>query len=361
MKILFLCGSAEPGKDGVGDYTRRLCGQLIRTGQQAQILSLCDKQATSFVAQTQLIEEIAVTVRRIPIGSSCKQRLTWTQEVLKEEAPDWISLQFVPFSFNPRGLPFWLPNFLKTLKGNHQSQIMFHELWVGIEKEAPFKYKLAGVMQKQILQKIKKSLDPKVVHTQAKIYQYYLSKSNITAGHLPLFGNVSVSAIKKEYSESMVFVVFATIHDSAPFEDFILDLKRVAQQEVKELKFVFIGRNGELLDTWTNILDQYGIEYELLGQSSEQEISQQLINADYGISCTPYKISDKSGVVAAMREHKLSIINVAKPWRDQDDITLSFSNIIQYQKGNLILKKGSEKGNNSLTSVCDIFLKSLKN
>jgi hypothetical protein len=24
IKILFICGSLEPGKDGVGDYTRRL-------------------------------------------------------------------------------------------------------------------------------------------------------------------------------------------------------------------------------------------------------------------------------------------------------------------------------------------------
>lgn len=26
MTILFLCGSLEPGRDGVGDYTRRLAG-----------------------------------------------------------------------------------------------------------------------------------------------------------------------------------------------------------------------------------------------------------------------------------------------------------------------------------------------
>lgn len=359
MKILFLCGSAEPGKDGVGDYTRRLCGELNRKGHQAQILSLCDKQATGFITQTQLIEKTAVTVRRIPIASSIIQRLAWAQEVLSEEVPDWISLQFVPFSYDPKGLPFWLSEFLKGLKGRHRWHIMFHELWVGIEKEAPFKYKLLGLLQKQLIQKIKKSVKPTVVHTQAKIYQYYLSKIIITAEYLPLFGNVSVSSIKKEDSEALIFAVFATIHDNAPFDDFILDLKEKLQLINKKIKFIFIGHHAELLVNWTNILDNYEIEYEVLGLSSEEKISQVLINADYGISSTPYKISDKSGVVAAMREHQLPVISVAKSWVDQDDIAISFNDIAHYQKGGLFLNIDVEKVNNSLSKGCANFLESI--
>lgn len=359
MKIIFLCGSAEPGKDGVGDYTRRLCGELNRTGHEAQILSLCDKEATCFLTEIQLIEETAVTVRRIPIASPYKQRVAWSQEVLKEETPDWVSLQFVPYSYDPKGLPLWLPRFLKGLKGRHRWHIMFHELWVGIEKEAPFKYKLLGLLQKQLIQKIKKSVKPTVVHTQAKIYQYYLSKIIITAEYLPLFGNVSVSSIKKEDSEALIFAVFATIHDNAPFDDFILDLKEKLQLINKKIKFIFIGRHAELLVNWTNILDNYEIEYEVLGLSSEEKISQVLINADYGISSTPYKISDKSGVVAAMREHQLPIISVAKSWVDQDDITVEFNDIIHYQKGDIKLNNFGEAGSNCLIKMCNEFVKTM--
>ena len=32
MKIVFICGCLEPGKDGVGDYTRRLSAELIDHG-----------------------------------------------------------------------------------------------------------------------------------------------------------------------------------------------------------------------------------------------------------------------------------------------------------------------------------------
>lgn len=42
MKILFICGSAEPGKNGVGNNTHRLCGGLVRTGHIIKLLSLSD-------------------------------------------------------------------------------------------------------------------------------------------------------------------------------------------------------------------------------------------------------------------------------------------------------------------------------
>ncbi len=361
MKILFLCGSAEPGKDGVGDYTRRLCGELIRQGHEAQILSLCDKQAISFMSLTQIIEDTPVLVRRVPLAISTKQRVALAQDVLKKEAPDWISLQFVPYSFHPKGLPFWLPGFLKEVKGKHKWHIMFHELWIGIERSSSFKNKLIGLVQKQLIRKIKNSVEPEVLHTQAKIYQYYLSKINIKTDYLPLFGNVSVTATKNRNSKQLVFVVFGTIHDNAPFQDFIIDLKKDMQGTDKEIKFFFIGLNGDLLSSWTSILDQYDIRFELQGASSEEKISEVLLNANYGISSTPYKISDKSGVLAAMREHHLAIINVAKPWVDRDNITVLFSDIVHYQKGNLPLNKFSETANNSLSAVCSIFLKSISN
>lgn len=361
MNILFICGSAEPGKDGVGDYIRRLCGELSRTGHKAQVLSLCDKHAGRFFTETQYVEGSPVMVSRIPIDSSSKQKQAWSQEILDAAQVDWISLQFVPYSFDSKGLPFWLPGFLNKLKGKHQWHCMFHELWIGIEREATFKKKCVGFLQKRIIRKIEKSIAPKVVHTQSKIYQHYLSKIAIASHYLPLFGNVSVTAFKGEQPELVRIVVFATIHDKAPFEDFIIDLKEELEHMQKESKFVFIGRHGAMLGTWTNILELYAIEYELLGASSEEKISEVLTNSDYGISSTPYKISDKSGVLAAMREHQLAIISVAKPWIDQEDVSVSFDDIIQYRKENLSLIKPSETGMNSLSSVCDVFLKSISN
>jgi hypothetical protein len=148
MKILFICGSAEPGKDGVGDYTRRLCGEIIRLNHDVQILSLCDNQVTSFKSENQLIEEFKILVHRIPAGFN-NSRFAMSQEIINKFKPDWISLQYVPYSFNPKGLPLWLPSFLNAFTGKHQLHIMFHELWIGMDSRSSLKSKIIGFLLKQ--------------------------------------------------------------------------------------------------------------------------------------------------------------------------------------------------------------------
>ena len=354
MKILFICGSVEPGKDGVGDYTRRLCGELNRRGHRTQILSICDKHSDAFISQIQIIEKTEVFVHRIPTKATYSQRFSYTQEIVHEFNPDWISLQFVPYSFNPKGLPLWLPSFLMNIKGEHKWHVMFHELWVSIEKGVSFKYECIGYLQKKIVGLIQKRIKPQVVHTQSKIYKVYLKSIRIEANYLPLFGNIPVSAVKNKNSKHVSFVVFASIHDNAPFEDFIFDLKNELD---REFNFIFIGRHGDELSTWTRVLDSHKIYYDLLGPKEEGEISQVLMNADYGISTTPFKISDKSGVIAAMREHKLPIISIAKSWGDKKETQISFEDIIQYKKGIKSLNQLSDSSNCSLKSSSKEFLK----
>ena len=224
MNILFICGSAEPGHDGVGDYTRRFCGELIRKGHKVRILSLCDHQVSSLIADHQVVEEATVLVNRIPISTSNKHRFIWSQDVLNEFQPDWISLQFVPYSFNPKGLPFWLPLFLKKLKGNHKWHIMFHELWLGIDNESSFRHKCIGKLQQLIVKKIVQNTKPYLMTTQNKLYQFFLQAQNIGADILPICGNIPMTATKNESNEYTQFVLFGTIHPGAPFKDFVEDL-----------------------------------------------------------------------------------------------------------------------------------------
>jgi hypothetical protein len=42
LKILFLCGSLEPGRDGVGDCVKNVAGELRIQGHQAAAIALND-------------------------------------------------------------------------------------------------------------------------------------------------------------------------------------------------------------------------------------------------------------------------------------------------------------------------------
>jgi hypothetical protein len=336
MKILFICGSVEVGKDGVGDYSRRFCGELIREGQEVQILSLCDHQVISFTVDHQVVEETAVLVNRIPISNSNNQRFIWSQDILNYFQPDWISLQFVPYSFNPKGLPFWLPSFLKKLKGNHKWHIMFHELWLGIDIESSFRHKCIGKFQEVIVERIVHKIKPSFITTQNKLYQFFLQLHNIEADILPICGNIPLTTLKNEANEFTQFVLFGTIHPGAPFKDFVDDIIIVANTFRKPIKFVFIGKNGDELSSYITILDNFSICYEVLGMQSEKIISEVLINSDFGISTTPYFQTEKSGVYAAYREHQISTICVARKWTPKRG-QYNIPQIIKYEKSNFNL------------------------
>lgn len=336
MNILFICGSIEPGKDGVGDYTRRLCGELLHTGNKIQILSLCDYQAISFTNEKQEIGGIEVTVNRIPIATSNKQRFVWSQETIDKFQPDWISLQFVPYSFNPKGLPFWLPSFLKKLQGKHKWHIMFHELWLGIDIESSFRHKCIGKLQQFIVKNTIQKISPQIINTQNQLYQFFLQSHNIVADILPICGNIPLTAVKSEMKKNTQFVLFGTIHPGAPFEDFISDLVANATKFNNPIKFVFIGKNGSELSNYTDVLDDYAISYEVLGIQSENVISQALIDSDFGISTTPYFQTEKSGVYAAYKEHQINTISVSREWTPTKG-QYTIPHIIKYEKNNLSL------------------------
>lgn len=370
MNILFICGSAEPGKDGVGDYTRRLCGKLIRLGYQARILSLCDHQAISFTHETQMVEETTLIVNRIPVSTPNNQRFIWLQDVLNDFDPDWISLQFVPYSFNPRGLPFWLPSFLKRLSGNHQWHIMFHELWIGMDSDATFKSKCIGVLQKKIVLKILKGNENIIINTQTDLYQSKISDLGFKAQILPLFSNIIKNVeSKKETTTDEVelrFCVFGSIHYGAPIEKFIEEIKLVmsTSDEKKTLKFVFIGNCGVAIEEWKKVLLENKINFEITGFVTDEEISNIMSSCQYGISTTPYILNQKSGSLSAMLDHQLPVLCIARNWTVNGFNQGMFLNLVNYENKETIKefvnKKFIPSDENNLEFVALKFLKGLK-
>ena len=92
MKILFLAGSFEPGKDGVGDYTRTLATECARLGHETFLVGLNDPWIDAPVQDRQLL--------RLEARASWPDRVRAAQPFLTENRPDMVSLQFVPYSFS---------------------------------------------------------------------------------------------------------------------------------------------------------------------------------------------------------------------------------------------------------------------
>ncbi|SFQ83597.1 glycosyltransferase [Hymenobacter arizonensis] len=347
MKIAFLCGSLEPGRDGVGDYVQRLAAELLHQGLEVTAIALKDQHATQENLHNQQVAGSTFPILRLPATWSSNRRYKRARQWIVEFDPDWLSLQFVPFSFHSKGLPFGLPRQLARLGKGRAWHLMLHELWVGMDVAASRKHILWGMVQRQLIKSLIACIGPKIIHTQTLLYQAQLAKVGFCSHYLPLFSNIAVPsnrpkrAIAQQFDSNVSteatirLVLFGTIHPGAPVTQFARDAARYAQQHTVSITLTLVGRCGSEQDHWAASWQEVGLPIEILGEQTPNQISHVLLNASLGIVTTPAWLIGKSGTAAAMQEHELPILCVAPPWfpRGIDTLTLP-KGVKIYEEGN---------------------------
>ena len=347
MRIIFLCGSLEPGRDGVGDYTRRLALEMIRHGHQVAAIALNDWHLKNEFLGEQIAEENYLQILRLPSNWPSEQRFARAKEWIDSFNPEWLSLQFVNFAFNIRGLHFGLGNWLAMLGKGRKWHIMFHELWVGMALEAPKKHILWGKIQRKLIKSLILKLKPSLIHTQSHLYLAQLARLGFKAEYLPLFSNIpKVNSLTQnsglqpktetDSNSQISFLVFGSIHPMSPVEQFAREAVEYAQKNRSKVSFTFIGRSGYELAHWVSVLQSENLNIELLGEQTPERISQVLSSASIGISTSSLGYIEKSGTVVAMLEHGLPVICVASPSKlvDMQYVAPPYG-VLEYKAGNL--------------------------
>jgi len=301
VKILFVSGGLELGKDGVGDYTRSLATECTRLGHETFLLSLNDPW----------IDAPLIELREVRLGTklSWPDRLKFAKRFVTENRPDLVSLQFVPYSFHPVGLSFALPQLLRAFIGRIPTEIMFHEIWIGEHTDASANARVIGFCQRKIIESVLKNLACQAIHTSNPVYVQLLNRRGIDAKGLPLFGSVPVietEPIPRQNDNVLRLGMFGSLHPEwSPDELFVqlLNLRRPIQ-------FSHIGRIGPGESVWMNLAERYGsmIDVQRLGERSLEDISRFFFSIDFGVSTTPQSLIGKSSSVAAMLDHGLPVI-----------------------------------------------------
>ncbi|WP_405325927.1 hypothetical protein [Leeuwenhoekiella sp. LLG6367-2.1] len=312
ISVLFICGSLEPGKDGVGDYTRILAAELQKFGCTTHIVSLYDKDVDVLTQECQYSQKREVAVSRVPIEFNLQLRYAHLSGIVKKFNPCWISLQFVPYSFHKKGMPITLVYHLKKLHGNFQWHIMFHELWVGTNHALSFKKALIKKIQKALVFNLFKVLKPSLATTSNTFYAELLQ--NYVVSVLPLFSNIGFINVPDLKEKDKVFRV---IH----FGNFTGDLVELEGQlnfvcnisskhQIKEVKILCVGSGGVYKEQSLELIRSQFQNFEIVdfGRTSEHEISKLLQLSDLGISRADRDMLGKSGSSMAMLEHGLPIL-----------------------------------------------------
>ncbi|MCJ8210237.1 hypothetical protein MUY27_10985 [Mucilaginibacter sp. RS28] len=367
MKIAFICGSLEPGKDGVGDYTRKLAEELCKKGHECLAIALNDKfikQCADFKDST-----LNLTLTRIPFTFPEKERLKILEAVVYAFEADWISLQFVSFSFQPKGIistPFI--RVFKKISGDIKCHIMFHEIWVGIEQKAHLKHILWGRIQKARIVSLMKSVKFLLITTSNRLYYLKLSQVGIKPFILRLFSNIPIIKSTKVSLKptSEVLIVFGGIHHGAPIEDFAKEVSDFSKKSGRAFELIIAGRSGSEQVKWQAAWERYQMPVKISGEIEESGISELLQSSTIGISTTPINLADKSGAVAAMRLHQLPIISVARDWLPRGhsvNNAIAPDDIFDYRGGNfetIYSNLQTSLGNNSVEEISKILIESME-
>jgi hypothetical protein len=352
MKLLFITGCLEPGKDGVGDYTRELAAECARRGHSIFLMSLNDPWIKAPVKAvppdtgtdtsplkrrafadppladpptrfspvppdtdtgtgtgTGTVTSPGASSLRLGPHQSWVDRVTAARAFVAEASPDLVSLQLVLYSFHPAGLSFALPQLLRAIIGPTPVQVMFHELWLGEQTGAPLKTRVFGFCQRKIIEGVVKRLACRVTHTSNPVYVRLLSRHRIPAKLLPLFGSVpivQVAEVPPRNDTVLRLGIFGSIHPEWSPDGMLTELKTLG----RPIQLSHIGRIGPGESVWTDLTERYGAEIELcrLGERSLEEISRFFSYLDFGVSTTPLALIGKSSCVAAMLDHGLPVI-----------------------------------------------------
>lgn len=310
MQILFITPSYEPGKDGVGDYTRRLVAAINRTENgsiHSKVIAWNDPFVSSITETNDSL--------RLPSWLKEEEKAKAAKRTIEAFNADWISLQWVPYGYHPKGLFLRQISSLKQAVAHHPLQLMVHETWIGAKIESTPKERLIGSLQRHLFKQLVTQLQPKVIHTQAMAYQYLLQQAGIHADLLPLFSNIiPTNPVRPKRSDSEIRVgFFGAIHPETNLDPLLPELIELGQQLSKPIRLLQAGRLNpggvERFESWREQwADQ--IRFEALGEMDSPGISNYLYSLDLGLSTNPFTLTDKSGSVAAMLEHQLPVINL---------------------------------------------------
>ncbi|KQS27049.1 hypothetical protein [Dyadobacter sp. Leaf189] len=330
MKVLFICSSVEPGRDGVGDYTRRLAAELIRQGHSALVIGLHDKHLIpASLKEPQLDGEREVEVLRFSSSLAWEKRLAAAAHFVASVDPDWISLQYVSYGFDSQGLPWRLPWRIRRLSEQRRLHVMFHELW--LDKPVNLKERLLAKLQKSAILQSIRQMQPEVINVTIPFNRRRLKGLNYTAAPLGLFGNVPVlladqNGDRSSACEEKHILYFGTPPKTTFLKKLVDDLAEFCAANRVPVRITIVSGSSEQTNRFIEQLTTQLAGFELtisdLGFASLEKLSTLMHTCDVGISRSEPHLLGKSGTAIAMLEHGLPVW--LPKWSGTKDIRFDF-------------------------------------
>jgi hypothetical protein len=334
-RILFICGSLEPGRDGVGDYVRQLSMKLLHMGHTVTAIALNDRHIEEEKNETQDGGSMLFKVLRLPAVAGLKQNAITAHKYIIGFAPQFVSLQFVPYSFNKKGLPFTLVHILRMLIQQTQLHIMFHELWMDNPKG--LKQKIVTVIQKYLICQLIKNAKPVKIHVSVDFNRQRLQNQGFKSEILNLFGNIPQEfALATSARDTMkglpTLLYFGSAIGGELLEQIIKGLITFCEHHPAGVKVLVASGTSQakniFIDNLESRLSRCNITIVDCGFLSTDAVSRLMNESTVGISKISARLLGKSGSSIAMLEHGLPLWMPL--WDGKEQLDLGFREELIY-------------------------------
>jgi glycosyltransferase involved in cell wall biosynthesis len=138
MKVCLVTNRLPPARCGIGDYT-------VRLG-----LALTTRHDVSVVARAQPGVDVDAKIRLLPaVKDWGLLSLIALGRRMRESAPDWVCLEYVPYLYGRRGTNLWLPIVALWMRARGVRILLtVHEPFVELDTPEHF---LVGIIQRVLL------------------------------------------------------------------------------------------------------------------------------------------------------------------------------------------------------------------
>lgn len=351
--LLVICGSLEPGRDGVGDHVSRLAAELAGRGLPISLLALADAFITEVDARPMNIDGRRLPVLRLPSNQTWTDRLSAARRFVDDQDPALLSLHLVPWSFGTKGITVGLGRRLRRLSGDRPWHVMAHELW--LHDRVLRRQNLLGVAQRRALISSLRALSPQRVHVTTTRYADLLASAQIEASILPLFGNLPIASdgAAPAGDGHLQVVAFGTLPEQ--LQEVVDELSAMARQQ--PVRLVVAGGDQTSRRRFVSLASSHLASQSAAidaGFQSAGDASKLIASSDVGIARYDTAHLSKSGVLATLLEHGLP---VWAPFWDGRPLDVPFRRHLVHQRLEAAASASREPACSFLPEVTDMLLR----
>ena len=237
-KICIVSAALPPQLDGIGDHTAnlgaelsRFCAVTVLTNQGSQVFAIP-----------------GITIKQCFAKShSCS---FWRiAAFVNQENPDWILLQYNPFSYGRWGLNLHLPLVMRTIrrKGQTKVAVMVHEPFVPLTS---WQFVVMSIWQRWQLWMLGKNADMLFFSIDPWVSRFQSWFPGQRVMHLPVGSNIPRIPLERAeaktrlgiQSGTTVIGLFGSLNPSRMIEQ-VRETAKAAWLQYKNVKMLYIGQD----------------------------------------------------------------------------------------------------------------------